>query len=58
MKMWTWLIMLTPAEEMPRPLQNMIVLEMRLSGPCPHDSCWHSWKNATQIHSDDRADYV
>ena len=25
---------------------------------CPHDYCWHSWKNATQIPSDNRASYV
>ena len=22
---------------------------LRDLGPCPHDDCWHSWKNATQM---------
>ena len=36
-----------------------IVTQRSTNGtPCPHDHCWHSsWKNATQMPANDRADY-
>ena len=31
------------------PVGQGVVLNKEGRAPCPHDSCWHSWKNATQL---------